>query len=94
MKRSGKFYGLCSSLYVRMEYVSAKMSLIFRMNSPTYGCELQGFRTALQCAISRSDVVCLLGGIFCGVRLLQSNDCRTYIGHCTTERLSADVCLK
>ena len=44
------------------------MIVMLKMNLTEYGCKLQGFPTALQFEIGRSDVVCLLTGINCGVR--------------------------
>jgi len=67
---------------------------ILKMNPAVYGRKLQGFPTTLQCAISRSDVVCLLTGINCTARQLKSHDHQKSIVHCTRERVSADVCLK
>jgi len=70
------------------------MFRILKMKPAAYGRKLQGFPTAPQCAISRSDVVSLLTGINCGARQPKSHDCRKLIVHCTSERTSADVCLK
>jgi len=48
------------------------MIVMLMMNPAEYGCKLQGFPTAPQLAISRSDVVCLVTGINCGVRPAES----------------------
>jgi len=44
------------------------MIVMLKMNPTEYGCKLQGFPTAPQFAISRSDVVWLLTVINWGVR--------------------------
>jgi len=44
------------------------MTVMLTMNPAEYGCNLQGFPTAPQLAISRSDVVSLVTRINCGVR--------------------------
>jgi len=43
------------------------MIVMLKMNPAEYGCKLQGFPTSPQVAKSRSDVVCLITGINCGV---------------------------
>ena len=48
------------------------MIVMLKMNPTEYGCNLQGVRTALQFAQSRSDVVCLVTGINSGVRQPES----------------------
>jgi len=40
-----------------MEYIAANMIVMLKMNPTDYGCQLQGFPTALKIAISQSDVV-------------------------------------
>ena len=45
------------------------MTGMLTMNLAEYGCNLEWFPTALQLAISRSDVVCLVTRINSGVRL-------------------------
>jgi hypothetical protein len=55
----GKPCGLHSSLHVKMQYVAANIIVMLKMKPTEYGCKLQGFPTARQFAISRSDVVCL-----------------------------------
>jgi len=70
------------------------MFVILKMNPAEYGCKMQVFPTAPQCAISRSDVVCLLTGMKCGVRQLKLHDCQIQIGHYSRDRTSAGVCLK
>jgi len=77
-----------------MEYISANMIVMIKMNPSEYGCKLQGFPTAPQFAISRSDVACLITGINCGVRLPKSPNCGILIGFSSSERTWADVCLK
>jgi hypothetical protein len=69
------------------------MIVMIKMNPTEYGCKLQGFPTAPQCAKSRPDVVCLLTGINCSVRLLESPNCEILIEYSSSERMSADVCL-
>jgi hypothetical protein len=69
------------------------MIIILKMNPAEYSCELQGFPSTLQFAISRSDVECLLTGIHCGVQPLESPNCLILIRWCSRERTSADVCL-
>jgi len=44
------------------------MIVMLTMNPAEYGCNLQGFPTALQFAKSQSDVVHLVTKINCGVR--------------------------
>jgi hypothetical protein len=39
------------------------MIVMLKMISTEDGCKLEGFPTALQLAISRSDVLCLITGI-------------------------------
>jgi len=70
------------------------MIIMLKMNPAEYGRKLQGFLTAPQVAKSRSDVVCLITGINCGVRPLESPNPYISIGRCSRERTSADVCLK
>jgi len=70
------------------------MFIILKMNPAVYGCKFQEFATALQCAISRSDGVCLLTEIICGVPQPKSHDSEIVIGHYFRERPSADVCLE
>jgi len=70
------------------------MIVILKRNAAESGCKLQGFPTALQFAISRSDVGGLLTGKNSGVRQPKSHDCQILIGYCLRERTSADVCLK
>jgi hypothetical protein len=70
------------------------MIVILKMNPAADSGKLQGFHTAPRCAICRSEVVCLLTGINYAVRPPKSHDCYLYIGHCSRERTSADVCLK
>jgi hypothetical protein len=77
-----------------MEYVAANIIVMLKMNPTQYGCKLQGFPTAPQFAISRSDVVGLLPGINCGVRPLESRNCSILIACSLRDRTSADVCLK
>jgi len=70
------------------------MLFILRMNAAEYGCKLQGFPTALECAISPSNVVCLLTGMNWGVQQPQSHECQIQTGYYWRERMSSDVCLK
>ena len=70
------------------------MIVMIKMNPTEYGCKLQGFPTAPHVANSRSDVVCLITGINCGVRPPESPNRYIFIGCCSMERTSADVCLK
>jgi len=70
------------------------MIIMLKMNPAEYGCKLQGFSTAPQFAKRRSDVVCLVTGINCGVRPVESPNRYILIGSCPSERTSADVCLK
>jgi len=70
------------------------MTVMLTMNPAEYGCNLQGFPTSPQLAISRSDVVCLVTWISCGVRPQESPNRVKYIGCSSRERMSADVCLK
>jgi len=77
-----------------MESVPAKIILILRMNPAAYGWKLQWFPTAPWFAISRSDVICLIRGIYCGVRQPNLHDCHIWIGHCMREWMSADFCVK
>ena len=65
-----------------------------KMNPAAYGRKLQGFPIAPRCPISRSNVVCLGTRINCVVPQPKSHDSQKLIGHCTRERMSADVCLK
>jgi len=67
---------------------------MIKMNPSEYGCKLQGFPTAPQFAISRSDVACLISGINCGVRPPKLPNWWILIGCNSSERTSADVCLK
>jgi len=64
------------------------------MNPAEYGCKLQGFPTAPQVAKSRSDVLCVITGTNCGVRLPESPNRYILIGCCFRQRMSADDCLK
>jgi hypothetical protein len=77
-----------------MEYNAAYMIVMIKMNPTESGCKLQGFPTAPQFAISRSDVACLITGTNCGVRLPKSPNCWILIEFSSTGRTSADVCLK
>jgi len=77
-----------------MEYIAANMIVMIKMNPTEYGCKLQGFPTAPQFAISRSDVACLITGISCGVRPPKWPNCWILIECSSSERTSADVCLK
>jgi len=70
------------------------MIVMLKMNPAEYGCKLQRFPTAPQFAKSRSDGVCLVTRINCGVRPLESPNRYILIGCCSRERMSADVCLK
>jgi hypothetical protein len=70
------------------------MIVMLLMNPAVYGCKLQGFPTAPQVANSRSDVVCLVTGINCGVRPPESPNRYILITCCSRERTSADVCLE
>jgi hypothetical protein len=70
------------------------MIVMLMMNPAEYGCKLQGFPTVPQVAKSRSDVVCSVRGINCGVRPPESPNRYILIGCCSRERTSADVCLK
>jgi hypothetical protein len=70
------------------------MFVILKMNHAVPNCKPQAFSPALRCAISQSDVVYLLTGINRGVRQPRSHDFKLYVGHCSRERTSADVCLK
>jgi len=49
---------------------------ILKMNPVVYGRKLHGVPTAPQCAISTSDVGCLLTGIHCGVQRPKLRDCQ------------------
>jgi hypothetical protein len=60
-----------------MELVAANMNVMLTMNPAEYGCNMQGVPTAPQLAISRSDVVCLVRRIHCGVRPQESPNCET-----------------
>jgi len=51
------------------------MIIMLKINPAEYGCKLQGFPTAPQFAKSLSDVVCLVTGINCSVRPLESPNC-------------------
>jgi len=57
-----------------MEYVAANMTVMLMMNPAEYGCNLQGFPTAPQLAISRSDVICFVTRMNCGVRPPESSN--------------------
>jgi len=69
------------------------MTVMLTMNPAEYGCNLQGFPTAPQLAISRSDVVCLVTRINCGVRPPESRNRVKLMGCSSRERMSAHVCL-
>jgi hypothetical protein len=77
-----------------MEYIAASMIVMIKMNPTKQGCKLEGFPTCPQFAISESDVVCLITMINCGVRPPKSPDYLISIGSSSSERTSADVCLK
>jgi hypothetical protein len=77
-----------------MESIAANMFVILKMSPAAYYSKLQGYLTALRCAISRSDVVCLLTGSYSSVQQPKSRGCKLYIEHCLRERMSADDCLK
>jgi hypothetical protein len=77
-----------------MEYIAANVIIMIKMNPTEYGCKLQGFPTAPQFAISRSDVAGLITGINCGVRTPKPLNCWILVRCSASERTSADVCLK
>jgi len=70
------------------------MIVMLKINPAEFYSMLQGFPTALQFAKSRSDVVWLVTGINCGVRPPESPNRYIFIGCCSRERTSADVCFK
>ena len=70
------------------------MLVIVKMISAANSFQFQGFPTVRRCAIIRSDVVCLVTKINCGVRPPESPNRVKYIGCSSRERTSADVRLK
>jgi len=70
------------------------MTVMLTMNPAEYGCNLQGFPTTPQLAICRSDVIYLVSWVNCGERLPESPNRAREIGCSSSERKSADVCLK
>jgi len=77
-----------------MEYVAAKMLFMLKRNPAADGRKLRGFSTSFGCAISRSDVVCLIPGIHSCVQQPKSHDGQTEKGYCRRETMSAEVWLK
>jgi len=70
------------------------MTVMLTMNPAEYGCNLQGFPTAPQLAISRCELVCLVTRINSGVRPPESPNRVKLIGSSLRDTTSADVCLK
>ena len=77
-----------------MACVTANLPGLHKMNPVAHSGRLHGLPTAMQFAPSRSDVGCLLGGINHGERTLKSRCWEIKGVHCSSERTSADVCLK
>jgi len=61
-----------------MEYVTANLPVLLKMNPVVYGCKLQGFHTVPQFAVSQCNVVCSLTGVNRGVRQPKSHDNQIY----------------
>jgi len=70
------------------------MIVMVKMNPTEYGCKLQGFPTGPQFAKSRSDIVCLVTGMNCGLQPPESPNRWILLGCCSRGRTSTDVCLK
>jgi len=70
------------------------MTVLLTMKPAEYGCNLQWFPNSPQLAISRSDVICVVTRMNCGVRPPESPNRVKSIGCSSRERTTADVCLK
>ena len=93
-KRSGKSCGIYTYHQVKMACITANLLLLQKMNSVAHSCRLHGLPNILQFAPGWSDVVCLLTGINDGERPPESHVCEIITVNSSTQRMSADVCLK
>ena len=62
-KRSEKSWAICSQPQVQMEWVTAILYVLHKMDTAGYSCRLHGLPTILRFGSSWSDGVCLLTGI-------------------------------
>jgi len=67
------------------------MILLLKMNRTEYGSTLQGYPTAPQYAIGRSDVICLLTRMNESVHQVRMEDPQIFMEYCSSERMSDDV---
>jgi len=58
-ERSGKFWGIYCQLQLKMEWVTANLHDLLKMNTAFYHGRLHGFPIFLRSALSQSDIVCL-----------------------------------
>jgi len=77
-----------------MEWVTAILHILHRMDPGEYRCRLHGLPTVLRFSSSQSDVVCLFPGICLSEWLPESRVCEIYTAPLLAERTSAGICLK
>jgi len=77
-----------------MEWVTAIMYVLHKMNPAAYSWALHGLSTILWFASSRSDDVCLLTELKLCEQLPKFRVCDIYTAHSSMETTTADVCLK
>ena len=77
-----------------MACVTANWPVLHQIHCVAHSCWLHGLPTVLRFAQSRSDDACFVIQIIRGGRPPKSHLCEIKTVHSSTERTSADVCLK
>jgi len=77
-----------------MACVTANLLVLHKINPVTHSCRLHGWLNVVRFAPSRSDDLCLFTGINRGEQPSKSRVCVIKTVHSSSERTSADVCVK
>jgi len=94
IKRSGKSWAIYSKPHIKIDWVTAILHVLRKMNSAAHSSRWHGFQTVLRFASSQADVLCLFTGINLGELPPKSCVCEMYTAHCLTDGTSAVVCLQ
>jgi len=93
-KRRGKTWRIYSYLQVKLACKTANLLVLHNMNPVAHSCRLHWLPSVLRFAPSRSNILCLFTGINRGEPPPKSSVCEIQTVHSSSERTSADVCLK
>jgi len=91
-KRSGKSWGIYRYHKVKIQWVTASLLVLLRLNPVGYSCNLQRITGVRWFAVCQSDDDCSFPEIYYAEWQLKSPVWQIHKGHYLTARTSVDVC--